>query len=571
MAVAYYTLQLTADSKLRSPSSFSHFCGAAVLAARVLLDLTDGALPEYAEQVQAMALYVRFGQEDGDTLVASYRHWLAARILGPSRGLLRRVSRVYRADARVLSLHGVRPPPPAALLREMRLEEAKKPDAVVEEEEAAPPPPQASSPHADDPPPPTLLRLVDAPRFEFDPVSDHPLGGVPMDREATEALLLYRARAEEAGLTSEDGPVVDDHLVLDDEAADCVCPLQREMRRRSEEMLSCTRVSLDAHITQMLVTSRCGSPGGGDDLIVREACCERVLAMVSEQRAHVSKVSSDAKQAFHRWERDQEAAVRLERRKARSESERRRAESAACALREAEEAKCAEKVRLVENALRLSRQRFDEWETTGCINALTDSVSRAKKGLDDHAPCLPASRADLREDLLAHWERARRCLTERRAEMRTERRRPETMRQQPREASSSPPSPSSLSTAPSSTSHRNRKKKPPSSKRGDQPAAPIVTPIATPSPAPDAEKKASGVSLVRLSDLPASCLSSRPESSVGGDTTCIVCFASPKTHLAAPCAHQCVCGPCSAKLQRCPYCRADVKIWVELHAPVRVV
>ena len=344
------------------------------------------------------------------------------------------------------------------------------------------------------------------------------------------------------------------------------------MRRCSEVMLACTRVSLEAHMTQMLVTSRFGSPGGGDDLlVVREACCERVLAMVSDQRAHVSKVSSDAKQAFHRWERDQEAAVRLERRKARSESERRREESAACALREAEDARCAEKVRLVENALRLSRQRFDEWETTGCLNALTDSVSRAKKGLDGHAPCLPASRADLREDLLAHFQRARRCLTERHAEMRTERRRPETMRQQPREASSSPPPPSSLSTAPSRTSHRNRKKKPPSSKRGDQPATPIGTPSATPSPAPDAEKKASGVSLVRLSDLPASCLSSGPESSVGGDTTCIVCFASPKTHLAAPCAHQCVCGPCAAKLQRCPYCRTDVKMWVELHAPARVV
>ena len=34
-----------------------------------------------------------------------------------------------------------------------------------------------------------------------------------------------------------------------------------------------------------------------------------------------------------------------------------------------------------------------------------------------------------------------------------------------------------------------------------------------------------------------------PESSLGGETTCIVCFVHPKTHLAAPCGHQCVCGP----------------------------
>ena len=36
-----------------------------------------------------------------------------------------------------------------------------------------------------------------------------------------------------------------------------------------------------------------------------------------------------------------------------------------------------------------------------------------------------------------------------------------------------------------------------------------------------------------------------PESTIGGDTTCIVCFTNVKSHCAAPCFHQCVCGPCS--------------------------
>ena len=54
-----------------------------------------------------------------------------------------------------------------------------------------------------------------------------------------------------------------------------------------------------------------------------------------------------------------------------------------------------------------------------------------------------------------------------------------------------------------------------------------------------------------------------PESSLGGETTCIVCFVNPKTHLAAPCGHQCACGPCAKLMQTCPYCRAPVQLWVQ--------
>ena len=56
-----------------------------------------------------------------------------------------------------------------------------------------------------------------------------------------------------------------------------------------------------------------------------------------------------------------------------------------------------------------------------------------------------------------------------------------------------------------------------------------------------------------------------PESTLGGETTCIVCFANPKSHLAAPCGHVCACGPCSEQMKTCPYCRADVAMWIKAH------
>ena len=34
-----------------------------------------------------------------------------------------------------------------------------------------------------------------------------------------------------------------------------------------------------------------------------------------------------------------------------------------------------------------------------------------------------------------------------------------------------------------------------------------------------------------------------PESTIGAETTCIVCMANPKSHIAAPCGHLCACGP----------------------------
>ena len=52
------------------------------------------------------------------------------------------------------------------------------------------------------------------------------------------------------------------------------------------------------------------------------------------------------------------------------------------------------------------------------------------------------------------------------------------------------------------------------------------------------------------------------ESTIGGETTCIVCFTNPKTHLAVPCGHQCACEQCSARMANCPYCRAPASMWI---------
>jgi hypothetical protein len=55
-----------------------------------------------------------------------------------------------------------------------------------------------------------------------------------------------------------------------------------------------------------------------------------------------------------------------------------------------------------------------------------------------------------------------------------------------------------------------------------------------------------------------------PESTIGGQYTCIICFTNPKTHLAAPCGHQCACADCSAQMQECPVCRTRVQMWMQV-------
>ena len=55
-----------------------------------------------------------------------------------------------------------------------------------------------------------------------------------------------------------------------------------------------------------------------------------------------------------------------------------------------------------------------------------------------------------------------------------------------------------------------------------------------------------------------------PESTIGGQSTCIICFTNPKTHLAAPCGHQCACADCSAQMHECPVCRTPVQMWMQV-------
>ena len=45
------------------------------------------------------------------------------------------------------------------------------------------------------------------------------------------------------------------------------------------------------------------------------------------------------------------------------------------------------------------------------------------------------------------------------------------------------------------------------------------------------------------------------ESTIGGQTTCIICFINPKSHAAVPCGHQCACSDCSAQMRDCLVCR----------------
>ena len=55
-----------------------------------------------------------------------------------------------------------------------------------------------------------------------------------------------------------------------------------------------------------------------------------------------------------------------------------------------------------------------------------------------------------------------------------------------------------------------------------------------------------------------------PESTIGGQTTCIVCFINPKSHAAVPCGHLCACGDCSVKMMKCPVCRNPAAMWMHV-------
>ena len=93
-----------------------------------------------------------------------------------------------------------------------------------------------------------------------------------------------------------------------------------------------------------------------------------------------------------------------------------------------------------------------------------------------------------------------------------------------------------------------------------EPGAPYNDALVNDSPALDSPPP---IGVVSLADAHFETGRMVPESTMGGETTCIVCFTRPKTHVAVPCGHHCACGPCSERMQdACPYCRGPVAMWM---------
>ena len=92
-------------------------------------------------------------------------------------------------------------------------------------------------------------------------------------------------------------------------------------------------------------------------------------------------------------------------------------------------------------------------------------------------------------------------------------------------------------------------------------------PVGTSDPDTAGEVDPSAAGHLPLADVPgfAPCR----ESTIGGETTCTMCFTGVKDHLAVPCGHRCACERCAEDLQRrempCPICRKEVIMWVRVH------
>ena len=58
-------------------------------------------------------------------------------------------------------------------------------------------------------------------------------------------------------------------------------------------------------------------------------------------------------------------------------------------------------------------------------------------------------------------------------------------------------------------------------------------------------------------------------STLGGGTTCSICFMGTKSHVAVPCGHQFACGDCAEVLTRkrepCPMCRKPISVFIQVH------
>ena len=548
VCVAHFAIMLANPDAFRTVLGVSFwdlFVGAAVLAARALLDATNNSPPTYVDVVRAMA----GDSQAGDAPEVWYASFFAGRVLGTEYARLRHASRVYDWLDGVRA-HGVLMGPPTSLLAALRVEEVGggAEDGAADGAAGAPLAPR--------------LRLLDVPGVEFDTASEQLRGVSVDDRDTVEALLLYQVELEDSGVTpAEISPK---------------CPLQREMQRHSDAMKWCTAVTLEVHIEEVLSTSEearertDGEPD--DDAPLREACCACLLAMVEAQRAMLPKVTKEAKAAFHKWECEQLAAVKAERARAKAERERRGEEAAAYAAREAEKKRSAEKVERVEAALRLSRERLAAWEAGGGVDVLKDAIHRARTALDKHVQGLPASRVALGEELAAQHTQCRDALEKQSKKGCNVQRRPRVEGEAAAPEPTSKPVPDPVDTnrepVPTEEAPSARNDAPPKAgkARKGRKSKPLPEPLPEPPPEPPPEP----AKPVRLADLAEVGRSLAPESTVGGDTTCIVCFEHYKTHLALPCLHQCVCGRCASKLKDCPYCRTPVMQWVAPRVVSRV-
>jgi hypothetical protein len=94
------------------------------------------------------------------------------------------------------------------------------------------------------------------------------------------------------------------------------------------------------------------------------------------------------------------------------------------------------------------------------------------------------------------------------------------------------------------------------------PPPPAPAPPTAPAPAAGSMPAERHLTLADVGNITGRVHDEVPESTIGGQTTCIVCMVGPKSHLAVPCGHQLACERCTAKMKICPYCRESVQLWV---------
>ena len=97
-------------------------------------------------------------------------------------------------------------------------------------------------------------------------------------------------------------------------------------------------------------------------------------------------------------------------------------------------------------------------------------------------------------------------------------------------------------------------------------AEPVVELEAEQAPASVAVQATHAPAAISLADVDFDTGRPAPESTLGGETTCIVCFSRPKSHACVPCGHLSACEACSERMRHCPVCRAEAVMWMRIVA-----